>query len=350
MTKVSVIVPVYNVAKYLRQCMDSLVGQTLRDIEIICVDDGSTDGSVAILAEYAARDFRVKVIHQANAGAGAARNAGLDVATGEYVFFADADDIALPQMLERLYGRGADRSADVVLTGRILQSRRLGRRIPIGVSADFRVCGPVFSGRDCPDRLFVAARTPLWDKLFRRAFVMERGIRCQTVVHSNDLFFSMAALAEAERIVTDDGAYYIHCPSHAGSLQNTKSRAPLAFLEAYDGLERHLGERGLLLGFRVGLCRLLLRCGMREIVRFDDPAVRSSFYGAFRMRFLAGLSNAGKGAFRSAASRWERRLADMIGMETRPEPFLRKSRRRRMRMRCSRLLRFVCGMPIEEVW
>ena len=348
--RVSVIIPVCNVEKYLRACLESVVKQTLRDIEIICVDDGSTDGSGAILDEYAARDARVRVIRQANAGAGAARNAGLDVATGEYVFFADADDVALPQMLERLYGRGVDCGADVVLTGRILRSRRLGRRIPIGVSAVFRACGPVFSGRDYPDRLFVAARTPLWDKLFRRAFVMERGIRCQTVVHSNDLFFAMAALAEAERIVTDDGAYYIHCPSHAGSLQNTKSKAPLAFLEAYDGLERHLGERGLLLGFRVGLCRLLLRCGMREIVRFDDPAVRNSFYGAFRTRFLAGLSIAGKEAFRSAASRWECRLADMIGTETRPEPFLRKSRQRRMRMRCSRLLKSVFGMPIEEVW
>ena len=73
--RVSVIIPVYNVAKYLRQCMDSIVGQTLREIEIICVDDGSTDGSGAILDEYAAKDPRVKVIHQANAGAGPARNA-----------------------------------------------------------------------------------------------------------------------------------------------------------------------------------------------------------------------------------------------------------------------------------
>ena len=76
-TKVSVILPVYNVSDYLRQCMDSIVGQTLKDIEIICVDDGSTDDSLAILKEYEAKDQRVKVIQQANAGAGAARNKGL---------------------------------------------------------------------------------------------------------------------------------------------------------------------------------------------------------------------------------------------------------------------------------
>ena len=79
-TKVSVILPVYNVSDYLRQCMDSIVGQTLKDIEIICVDDGSTDDSLAILKEYEAKDQRVKVIQQANAGAGAARNKGLEIA------------------------------------------------------------------------------------------------------------------------------------------------------------------------------------------------------------------------------------------------------------------------------
>ena len=94
MPKVSVIIPVYNVEKYLRACLDSVVNQTFRDIEIICVDDGSTDGSGAILDEYAAKDSRMRVIRQANAGAGAARNAGLDVATGEYVFFADRRTLA----------------------------------------------------------------------------------------------------------------------------------------------------------------------------------------------------------------------------------------------------------------
>lgn len=91
--KISVIVPVYNAEKYLRECLDSVVNQTLREIEIICVDDGSTDGSTKILAEYAARDPRVRVITQKNAGVGNARNAGILAAGGEFVFFADSDDL-----------------------------------------------------------------------------------------------------------------------------------------------------------------------------------------------------------------------------------------------------------------
>ena len=82
MAKVSVIIPVYNVEPYLKQCMDSVVGQTLKDIEIICVDDGSTDGSLDILKEYATEDSRIQIIEQKNAGAGAARNNGMRHATG----------------------------------------------------------------------------------------------------------------------------------------------------------------------------------------------------------------------------------------------------------------------------
>lgn len=92
MLKVSVIIPVYNVEAYLRQCLDSVVNQTLREIEIICVDDGSTDESVAILNEYVSKDCRIKILTQVNSGQGAARNSGLAVAQGKYVYFMDADD------------------------------------------------------------------------------------------------------------------------------------------------------------------------------------------------------------------------------------------------------------------
>ena len=136
--RVSVVVPVYNVAPYLRQCLDSLVGQTLKDIEIICVDDGSTDGSGAILDEYAAKDGRVRVVHQANAGAGAARNVGLDLATGEYLFFCDPDDWCARRMLARMFRQAQNVRADVLLaptyrcdsvTGRLIGVRRPQKRI-----------------------------------------------------------------------------------------------------------------------------------------------------------------------------------------------------------------------------
>ena len=113
MVKVSVIIPVYNVEPYLKQCMDSVVGQTLKDIEIICVDDGSTDNSLDILREYAAEDSRIQIIEQKNAGAGAARNNGMRYATGKYLSFLDSDDFFEPRMLEKAYDLAEKDQADL---------------------------------------------------------------------------------------------------------------------------------------------------------------------------------------------------------------------------------------------
>ncbi|MDO5304124.1 MAG: glycosyltransferase, partial [bacterium] len=113
--KVSIILPVYNVAPYLKQSLDSIISQTLTDIEIICVDDGSTDESGKILDEYKEKDARIKVIHKKNAGTGAARNDGLKIATGECIGFVDPDDWILPNMYERLYNILQDKELDIVM-------------------------------------------------------------------------------------------------------------------------------------------------------------------------------------------------------------------------------------------
>ena len=101
--KVSIIMPVYNVEAYLRECLDSILVQTLSDIEIICVDDGSTDSSRDILYAYAEKDHRVTVLCQQNQTAGAARNYGMSVAKGEYLIFLDADDFFSPLLCETTY-------------------------------------------------------------------------------------------------------------------------------------------------------------------------------------------------------------------------------------------------------
>lgn len=103
MPKISVIIPVYNVKKYLNRCVDSILNQTLMDFELILVDDGSTDGSGLICDNYEKRDRRIKVIHKSNSGQGEARNRGIDIALGEYLHFVDSDDWIHPQMLEVLY-------------------------------------------------------------------------------------------------------------------------------------------------------------------------------------------------------------------------------------------------------
>ena len=115
MIGVSIIVPVYNKERFLRQCLDSLLDQTYRAIEIICVNDGSTDGSLEILQDYAERDNRIVVIDQENKGAGNARNAGIRIARGRYLQFLDADDFFEPVMIEKMLKKADAKDADIVI-------------------------------------------------------------------------------------------------------------------------------------------------------------------------------------------------------------------------------------------
>ena len=115
--KVSIIVPIYNVEKYLRQCLDSIVNQTLKDIEIILVDDGSTDSCPSICDEYASKDKRIIVIHKENAGLGAAYNTGLDIAKGDYIGFVESDDFIELNMYEELYNKAVESGVEVVIGG-----------------------------------------------------------------------------------------------------------------------------------------------------------------------------------------------------------------------------------------
>ena len=115
MPKISVIIPVYNVEPYLRECLDSVVNQTFRDIEIICINDGSTDDSPSILEEYAAKDNRIAVLHQANAGLSSARNKGLDNAKGEYILFIDSDDSINLSTIEKSYICASESGSELVM-------------------------------------------------------------------------------------------------------------------------------------------------------------------------------------------------------------------------------------------
>ena len=110
---ISVIIPVYNVEKYLHRCLDSVIAQTYQNIEIICVDDGSIDESGRICNQYAVRDARIKVIHQENQGLSAARNRGLDAAEGEYIAFVDSDDYILEDMYKKMLDKLLNYNVDL---------------------------------------------------------------------------------------------------------------------------------------------------------------------------------------------------------------------------------------------
>ena len=117
MCKISIIVPVYNTEKYLEKCLNSLISQTLEDIEILCINDGSTDNSIKILEQYANRDSRIKIINKKNAGVSAARNTGISQAKGEYLGFVDSDDYVDLNFYEKLYNTAKEYNASIAVAG-----------------------------------------------------------------------------------------------------------------------------------------------------------------------------------------------------------------------------------------
>lgn len=207
--KVSVIIPVYNAEKHLRECLDSVAGQSLREIEIICVDDGSTDASLRILEEYAAKDSRFRILHQKNQFAGVARNNGMKIARGKYLSFLDSDDFFEAAMLEKMVRRAEDADAEIVVCDfwefAGINSPENKKR-EIGVSRNFFAkrklrCKHVFSFKDALKSVSIErfALAP-WNKLFRREFIDSIGNKFSNTRIANDLAFVAFALFLAERI------------------------------------------------------------------------------------------------------------------------------------------------------
>lgn len=247
MPRVSVVIPVYNVAKYIEECLDSVLGQTVRDIEVICVDDGSTDGTPAILQRYAQNDSRIKLLSQQNAGGAAARNYGMTIATGEYLIFLDSDDCFDLQLLEKTCDKADKYGADTVLFGCHRYDDEKGQffekpELPNMVRAPQM---EVFSALDAPDGLFNIVNPAPWVHLYRRSFVLETGLRFQEQPNSNDYFFVQATLALAKRICIVNEALTFYRVNMPGSTQGKKYKAPLCSLKAVDALYDTLVERGV---------------------------------------------------------------------------------------------------------
>ncbi|MCD7830078.1 MAG: glycosyltransferase, partial [Clostridiales bacterium] len=244
---VSVILPVYNVERYLRQSLDSILDQTLTDFELICINDGSTDGSRAILEEYAQKDARITVLDQENHGLGAARNRGLAVAQGEYVIFLDSDDFFAPELLERTTLAAREQNADIVLFGgvryndatqKVTQERQFLRR-------DLLPRKSVFSRTDVPNTLFTLTTPTVWCKLYARRFLLETELQFQTLPNAEDIYFSFSSMAMAERITAVDADLISYRMNRPHSLEQDKHTSPLCFLEALRALYQELLQRGL---------------------------------------------------------------------------------------------------------
>lgn len=222
---ISIIMPVYNTEEFLPETIRNLQAQTFADFEVVCVDDGSTDRSVEILTETAESDPRFRILQQTNAGAGAARNYGFAASKGDYAIFLDSDDMFSPQLLEKLHEVIVAENADIAACnfsklwpdGRVTQHEGVHVRwIPEGLT--------VFNYRDTPDYIMRVINPTPWNKLYRSAFIREKGLKYEEITSTNDITFAAVSVAAAERVTFTKESLVCYRVGHAGTISSTKSK------------------------------------------------------------------------------------------------------------------------------
>ena len=205
MTLVSIIIPVYNTAQYLKRCLDSIINQTLEDIEIICINDGSTDNSPQVLQEYAAKDNRIKLINQENQGLSCTRNNGMNLASGEYIGFVDSDDWIERDFYEKLYQAAQKYDADIAAAG-ILQNNgerskpflRIKKEQTAHITEEkYKLCN-------------IPRRCHVWNKIYRRKPLLDTGLKFPPKRIFEDIVWSHIVIDKLNKLVTVPNTYYFY--------------------------------------------------------------------------------------------------------------------------------------------
>lgn len=286
--KVSFIVPVYNTQEFLPRCLDSLLGQTCPDIEIIVVNDGSPDGSAAIIDEYARMDSRVRVVEKSNGGLSSARNAGMDVARGDIIDFVDSDDYVEPNLAEFLVGTFAEEYPEIVVFGAVCEPAELAsKRIKQLLSPE--AC--VFESFD-PVLLFSANAQPyVWRAAYSRELIERESLRfAENVRFAEDVVFQLESYPlSAKTIIAPDKLYHYVMQEkslthvfNAGAKRMDKAEAHLLML--HEILERW-SARGLL-----ELCPGELVAWFMDLVAFDLARFDAEDYNAVAASINAEFS------------------------------------------------------------
>ena len=203
MAKVSVIVPVYNVEDYLVECLESLVSQTLKEIEIICVNDGSTDSSLQILEQYAQKDSRIVIYNQENSGLSVARNTGLEHASGEYIGFVDSDDWVDLDFYEKLYNSAKNNNADIAVADFIREHpNKKPKRLKLKEEKIYTT----------PEDKFMICKVHregcVRNKIYRTEFIHSINLKFVPKMYYEDRDFTIRSLYFSKKLVTTPNTYY----------------------------------------------------------------------------------------------------------------------------------------------
>lgn len=242
MTKLSIIIPVYNIEPYISKCLNSILNQPFKDFEIICVNDGSTDNSLAELQKY--RDERVIIIDKKNEGSGVARNSALAVARGEYIFFVDGDDWIEENSLQKMVDEADRLKTDILIFGGLSYYEDKGQNG--GYSANkLPKINRVFSSEDIKKDVFKFPSTA-WTKLYRRDFLQKNDIKFQEIKVGQDQLPFFHSMIMAERIAILPENLYCYRKNREGSAMTVKKKKNFSPIYVFYAVEEVLKKTGKL--------------------------------------------------------------------------------------------------------
>jgi glycosyltransferase involved in cell wall biosynthesis len=242
--KISVVIPVYNAEKYLLECLDSVVNQTLKDIEIICVNDGSTDNSSAILEEYESQDERIKIINKPNSGYGHTMNVGLDNAAGEYIGIVESDDFVKPDMYETLYSLAAKYDLDLIKADfyRFVEHRGKLKLYYNNLTGNKKYYNNrIINAWDDP--LIFRFIMNTWAGIYKKCFIEKYHIRHNETPGASyqDNGFWFQTLCRAERVYYLDKPFYMNRRDNPNSSVKSKDKI-FCMCEEYDFIKNYLNR------------------------------------------------------------------------------------------------------------
>ena len=357
MPKISIIVPIYNVERYLRDCLNSLINQTLSDIEIICVNDGSTDSSPRILEEYALKDSRIKVINKENSGYGASMNMGLAAAEGEYIGIVESDDFVKANMYEDLYNLAKENNADVVKSDWYCywtdkkESRKSGK-------ISFFKSNKIIN--TCKYKDLLKLQPSIWSAIYKREFWESNNIKFLETPGASyqDTSFTFKVFMCAPKIVLTKDAYVYYRQDNINSSCNSKDKA-FAICGEFDEIDRFMSNAPeLQKEFGEYVYSIQYRSYLETMLRIDEKYI-NDFLNIYSETFKNLYENKLLGKYFFSKNKKK----DLLTLINKKEDFLaiyyralkqkqkREQRQRLISIRCnsSRLSIVIFGKQILEI-
>lgn len=250
MPKLSIIIPVYNVEKYLPKCLGSILEQPFKDLEVICVNDGSTDGSLDVLQKIKKNDDRVVIIDKKNEGSGIARNIGLSTAQGEYVYFIDSDDWLEDDVLAKIIAKADELQTDILVFGGLSYYNGKGQNGAYSKNKlPKKYFGKVVSAKDIKKDIFKFPSTA-WTKLYRRSFLIKNEIKFQNIRAGQDQLPFFHSMIMADRIAILPENIYCYQKNREGSVTSVKKKKSFSPIYVFYGIEEMLENTGMMKEYR----------------------------------------------------------------------------------------------------